>query len=77
MNSLSTEQLFLTEAAKVLLDNRNHSPFLNLSRYQVWEIAGIDSLQLVKRLFSAGVAKIAPFQSLDVIFTYFARRLPL
>ena len=52
MNSLSTEQLFLTEAAKVLRDNPEHSPFLNLSQYQLWDIVGIDSLQLVKRLFS-------------------------
>ena len=78
MTHRSTEQLFLTEAAKALLENQENSPFLNLARYQVWNITGRDSLQLVKRLFSDVVAQLAPFQSLDVIFTgyqYSALRL--
>jgi len=69
MTKLSSEQLFLTEAAKALLDKEEHSPFLNLSRYQLWELAGVDGLQLVKRLASDVVEKIAPFQSIDFIFT--------
>ncbi len=78
MNSLSSEQLFLTEAAKALLENQEHSPFLNLSRYQLWDLAGIDSLQLAKLLVSDGVTKIALFESVDFIFTgyqYSALRL--
>jgi hypothetical protein len=69
MSKLSSEQLFLTEAAKALLDKEEHSPFLNLSQYQLWELVGVDGLQLVKRLVSGVAAKIAPFQSLDFIFT--------
>ncbi|MBD0304721.1 MAG: hypothetical protein ICV85_21940, partial [Tolypothrix sp. T3-bin4] len=69
MSKLSSEQLFLTEAAKALLDKEEHSPFLNLSRYQLWELAGVDGLQLVKRLASDVVEKITPLQSLDFIFT--------
>ncbi|NEQ24110.1 MAG: hypothetical protein F6K28_34295 [Microcoleus sp. SIO2G3] len=69
MSKLSSEQLFLTEAAKTLLDKEEHLPFLNLSRYQLWELAGVDGLQLVKRLASDVVEKISPLQSLDFIFT--------
>ena len=69
MTKLSSEQLFLTKAAKALLDKDEDSPFLNLSRYQLWELAGVDGLQLVKRLASDVVEKIAPFQSIDFIFT--------
>ncbi len=78
MNSLSSKQLFLTEAAKALLENQEQSPFLNLSRYQLWDLAGIDSLQLAKLLVSDGVTKIALFESVDFIFTgyqYSALRL--
>jgi hypothetical protein len=67
--NLSTEQLFITEAAKALLDNPQQSPFLNLTYYQLWDCDGMDSWSLVKQLFSRAVTKIAPFQSLDVIFT--------
>lgn len=76
--NLSTEQLFLTESAKALLENQEQSLFLNLSRYQLWDFAGIDSLQLAKLLVSDMVTKMAPFQSLDFIFTgyqYSALRL--
>lgn len=69
MNNLAAEQLFVTEAAQALLENRDRWPLLSLARYQVWEIAGIDSLPLVKRLCSDAVATIAPFESLDFIFT--------
>ncbi len=69
MNNVSTEQLFLTEAAKALLENPEQSPFLNLSRYQLWDLSGRDSWQLAKLLVSDAIAKIAPFQSLDFIFT--------
>lgn len=69
VSNLSTEQLFLTEAAKALLENKERSPFLNLGRYQLWDVAGIDALQLVRLLCSDAVAKLALFQSLDVIFT--------
>lgn len=76
--NLSTEQLFLTEFAKALLENQEQSLFRNLSQYQLWDLAGIDSLQLAKLLVSDVVTKIAPFQSLDFIFTgyqYSALRL--
>ncbi len=76
--NLSSEQLFLTESAKALLENQDQSPFLNLSQYQLWDIAGVDGLQLAKLLVSDVVAKIAPFQSIDVVFTgyqYSALRL--
>lgn len=69
MSKLSSEQLFLTEAAKALLDKDEHSPFLNLSRYQLWDLTGVDGMQLVKRLASDVVEKITRFQSLDFIFT--------
>ncbi len=69
MGNLSTEQLFVTEAAKALLENQEHSLFLNLSQYQLWDLGGVDALQLAKQLVGDVVAKIAPFQSLDVIFT--------
>ena len=69
MTKLSSEQLFLTEAARVLLDTDEYLPFLNMSRYQIWDLMGTDSLQMAKRLVSDVVAKIAPFQSLDFIFT--------
>lgn len=67
--NLSSEQLFLTEAAKALLENQEQSLFLNLSRYQLWNITGVDSLELAKRLVSGVVAKISSFQSVDFIFT--------
>jgi hypothetical protein len=69
MDNLSTEQLFVTEAAKALLENQEHSLFLNLCQYQRWDLGGVDALQLAKQLVGDVVAKIAPFQSLDVIFT--------
>ncbi len=69
MMNRSTEQLFITEAAKTLLNNPKQSPFLNLTYYQLWDFEGRGSLQLVERLFSRAVTKIAPCQSLDVIFT--------
>ncbi len=69
MGNLSTEQLFVTEAAKALLENQEHSLFLNLCQYQRWDLGGVDALQLAKQLVGDVVAKIAPFQSLDVIFT--------
>jgi len=78
MDNLSTEQLFVTEAAKALLENQEHSLFFNLSQYQLWDLGGVDALQLAKQLVGNVVAKIAPFQSLDVIFTgyqYSALRL--
>jgi hypothetical protein len=34
MDNLSTEQLFVTEAAKALLENQEHSLFLNLCQDQ-------------------------------------------
>jgi len=67
--NLSIEQLFLTESAKALLENQEQPLFLNLSRYQLWDLAGSDSLQLAKLLVSDVVAKIALFQSVDFIFT--------
>lgn len=78
MKNLSSEQLFLTQPAKALLNKSVRSPFFNLSRYQLWDIVGSDSVQLVKLLFSDAVTSLAPFQSLDVIFTgyqYSALRL--
>ncbi|MEO8892127.1 MAG: hypothetical protein ABI417_11435 [Coleofasciculaceae cyanobacterium] len=69
MNIFSGEQLFITEAAKALLETPINSLFLNLSRYQLWQVKGIDSLQLVRRLVSNVVTKIALFQSIDFIFT--------
>jgi hypothetical protein len=69
MKNLSAAQLFITETAKSLLNKPVNSPFLNLSQYKLWEVKGRDSLQLVKRLVSDVVAKIAPFQSIDFIFT--------
>jgi hypothetical protein len=69
MNNFSGEQLFITEAAQALLEKPVNSLFLNLSRYQLWQVKGIDSLQLVKRLVSNVVTKIALFQSIDFIFT--------
>jgi hypothetical protein len=69
MTNLSSQQLFLTEAAKALLDNQEQSLFLNLSQYQLWNISGSDSLQLMKLLVGDVAAKISPFQSLDFIFT--------
>ena len=76
--SRSVEQLFLTKSAQALLENSDKSPFLNLSQYQLWDIGGLEGLQLATLLIGDAVAKIAPFQSLDVIFTgyqYSALRL--
>ncbi len=69
MKNLSGEQLFLTEAAKFLLKNQDKSPFFNLSHYQLWDLGGIESLRLTKRLVSDVVAQIFTFESIDFIFT--------
>lgn len=68
MNNLSAEQLFITDAAKTLLENPD-SLFFNLALYQLWEITGRDSKKLVQLLVSDVVKKITPFQSIDFVFT--------
>lgn len=68
MNNLSAEQLFITEAAQALSKNPE-SLFLNLNLYQTWMVTGKDSRQLVGLLVSDIVEKVAPFQSIDFIFT--------
>jgi hypothetical protein len=69
MKNLSAEQLFLTEAAQALLENQDQSLFLNLARYQLWDLGGLDSLQLMKRLVSDVVAQVSSCESIDFIFT--------
>ena len=46
MNNLSAEQLFIIDAAQALLENPE-SLFLDLALYQLWDITGTDSRQLV------------------------------
>ena len=69
MNNLSSEQLFITDAAKALLENQEQSPFFNLSQYQLWDITSIDGLQLVKVLVGEVGTQITLFESIDFIFT--------
>lgn len=68
MKNLSAKQLFITDAAQTLIENPE-ALFLNLALYQVWDIKGKDSKQLVRLLASCIVEKIALFQSIDFIFT--------
>lgn len=65
----STEQLFLTQAAKEFLENQEQFLFFNLSRYQLWDLVGVDSRRLAKRLVGEVVVKMAACESIDVIFT--------
>lgn len=39
--------------------------FLNLTQHQLWDIGGIDGLQVAQSLFGESVHRLAPFQSLE------------
>ncbi len=41
------------------------SKLLDISGYQLWDLAGIDGLQFAKALFGEASGKIAPFQSFE------------
>ncbi len=48
-----------------LIDAQNPAvPWLDLSDYRLWDLAGMDGLQAVKALFGSGVDQIAPWRSL-------------
>jgi hypothetical protein len=68
MNNLSAKQLFITDSAQALLES-SEALFHNISMYQLWDITGIDSRQLVRLLIGDVTEKIEPFQSIDFIFT--------
>jgi hypothetical protein len=39
---------------------------VSMINFQLWDLAGIDGLQVARSLFGDGIARLAPFQSLEI-----------